>query len=164
MYAKLKHALPAVALGAAFVFAAPMQAEAQERARVVTDLNMRAGPGTNFPVVNVLNRGRTVHVHGCVRNFTWCDVTARGNRGWVSARYLEHDRTGDRLIGVAPVIGLPTITFGFGYWDHHYRDRHFYRDRHRWERDHWRGDRRWRDRDRWRGDRDRERWRDRDRG
>lgn len=150
------------AVGAA-IFAmtmVPTVASAATPARVVTDLNVRAGPGTQYPAVTVFPRNSRVDVIGCTRGTTWCDVAGRGVRGWVSARYLEFRSRGDRLIGPAygASVGLPIISFQIGtYWDNHYRDRSWYRDRSRWDRRH---DRRWSDRrdhrwdGRWERDRD----------
>ena len=165
------------AVGAA-IFAmtmVPTMASAATPARVVTDLNVRAGPGTQYPAVTVFPRNSRVNVIGCTRGTTWCDVSGRGVRGWVSARYLNMAPRGDRLIGRVPAsVAPPIITFQIGsYWDDHYRDRSWYRDRSRWDgrrdRDWGREDnRRWdgrRDRDRrWDGHRDRnsDRWDRRD--
>jgi len=127
------------AIGAA-IFAmtlAPSIASATSTARVVTDLNVRAGPGTQYPAVTVFPRASRVNVIGCTAGITWCDVSGRGVRGWVSARYLEFSHRGDRLIGptYGATVGLPIITFQIGsYWDRHYRDRSWYRDRSRWDR------------------------------
>jgi uncharacterized protein YraI len=159
---------PAILAGSLIaVLALPHEAEAQSRAVVTTDLNMRAGPGTQFPVVNVLTGGRSVTVQGCVRDLSWCDVTTRTDRGWVSARYLAEEQRRRPIVELAPSIGLPMISFQFGdYWDRHYSGREFYRDRDRWRRD-WDGPRRTRDADRrdwsrsddrdrrWDGERDR---------
>jgi uncharacterized protein YraI len=121
----------------------PSTASAATPALVVTDLNVRAGPGTQYPAVTVFPRNSRVTVIGCTTGITWCDVSGRGVRGWVSARYLNFSHRGDRLLGPAygASVGLPIITFQIGpYWDHHYRDRTWYRDRSRWDR---RPDRRW---------------------
>jgi uncharacterized protein YraI len=148
MRLKMMKALPALLAGSLVaVLALPDEAVAQSRAVVTTDLNMRAGPGTQFPVVNVLAGGRTVTVHGCVRNLTWCDVTTRSDRGWVSARYLAEERRGRPIVDLGPSFGLPVISFQFDYWDRHYSGRPFYRERDRWRRD-WDGPRRSRDADR----------------
>lgn len=167
MRLKIMKTFPAILAGSLVaLLALPHEAEAQSRAVVTTDLNMRAGPGTQFPVVNVLTGGRTVTVHGCVRNLSWCDVTTRRDRGWVSARYLTEERRRRPIVELGPSIGLPIISFQFGdYWDRHYSGRSFYRDRDRW-RGEWDGPRRSRDADRrewswdddrdWRGDRDRD--------
>lgn len=125
------------------------------------DVNLRAGPGTNYPRLGVVRRGTEVEIHGCLRGYSWCDISVGYERGWMSSRYIDRFYD-DRNVYVPQPRAYrpPVVTFGFGYWDRHYRDRDFYRYRDRDFRDRdWSRDRDWRDRDR---DRDRD-WRDRDR-
>ncbi|WP_102960408.1 SH3 domain-containing protein [Mangrovicella endophytica] len=131
----------------------------------VTNVNLRAGPSTAYPPVNVVGAGDRVRVFGCLSNRSWCDVSYDGQRGWMSSNYLAYSDRGRRYTGerVVPLIGAPIITYSFGdYWDNHYRGRRFYRDRDRY-RDIYRAgprrDRDWdrRDRDWDRRDRDRDR-------
>ena len=66
-----------------------------------------------------------------------CDTSWRGNRGWVSGRYLEALYRGRRVVvpRYATSIGLPVISFHFGsYWDDYYTGRPWYRDRQRWRK------------------------------
>lgn len=124
--------------------AMPIAASAQD-AITRADLNMRAGPSTAFPVVDVIPESAPVDVHGCVRGYTWCDVTSAGSRGWVSASYLSYARSGSYvpLAEYGPEIDLPIIAFSVGsYWDNYYRGRPWYAERTRW-RDRWQGN--WRD-------------------
>lgn len=52
-------------------------------------LNMRTGPGTNYPVVLALSQGMTVPVSHRNSEATWVRVTLPGGTvGWVSAPYL----------------------------------------------------------------------------
>jgi len=151
MKSRLK--LAALAVGA--MLAMPGIAAAAN-AFTTGNVNMRAGPSTQYPRVTTIPYGAPVEVYGCTGGWQWCDTSWRGIRGWVSASYLELLYR-DRRVYVpeyAPRIGVPVITFQFGsYWDRYYRDRPWYRDRYRWERG-------WDDRDRGRRDRD---WDDRDR-
>jgi uncharacterized protein YraI len=123
-------------LFAAFGFSLALSASAlATTAFVATDLNLRSGPSTAYPVVSVLPRGSSVEVFGCTDGYAWCDVARRGNRGWVSARYLEFPQRGRRLPVAEPLphLGVPIITFGFGqYWDDHYYDRPWYHERRRY--------------------------------
>lgn len=50
------------------------------------DLNLRAGPGTRYPVVATMPRGAIVDLADC--DGSWCVVGYRGVRGWASGRYL----------------------------------------------------------------------------
>lgn len=52
-----------------------------------TALNVRSGPGTNFRVVEVLQRGEVVDVEYCRSGWCFLDMGWQGN-GWSSQRYL----------------------------------------------------------------------------
>jgi len=56
-----------------------------------TNVNVRDGAGTGFPVVDVLRRGERVDIDFC--RGSWCFVNRRGPDGWVSANFLS--RGGD---------------------------------------------------------------------
>jgi len=107
-------------------------------ARVTVDLNMRAGPGTQYPVITTIPGGRAVDIYGCESGLNWCDVNWRGNRGWVYSDYLNYTYE-SRTRPVAewgPRIGLPVVSFSFGdYADRHYRGMPWYGDRDRWDHD-----------------------------
>ncbi len=124
------------------------------------NVNLRAGPGTQYPRVLVVPAGAPVAVFGCLQGYTWCDVEVDRERGWISARYLSifYDEQ-QAYVPYRPRVVVPRVTFGFGYWDRWYTDRPWYRD---WDRPHRRDWDRARDRD-WRRDRDRDWNRDRDR-
>ncbi|GAB4515196.1 MAG: hypothetical protein Tsb0019_13720 [Roseibium sp.] len=74
-----------------------LPAAAQSRpaiAYTTADLNMRTGPGTNYPVITTLPRGAGVTVFGCTPEFRWCDAAFVNARGWVSGRYLSYGGNG----------------------------------------------------------------------
>lgn len=124
-----------VLLGAAAIMGVATVGALAQNAYTTANVNMRAGPGTDYPVVVTLPNGAVVDVHGCLSGWSWCDTSWRGNRGWVSGRYLQMIYQNRRvyLPELAPRIGIPVITFQFGnYWDRWYRDRSWYRDRDRW--------------------------------
>lgn len=52
-----------------------------------TNVNMREGPGTNYPVVAVLRTGDQVQVNRC--RVSWCLVDFGRDRGWVSQSFLR---------------------------------------------------------------------------
>lgn len=134
---------------------------------------IHAGPDYDYPTLDIAYAGDGVEVHGCLSDYSWCDVGYRGLRGWIA---------GDELLGyyqdrrqpiayIGPYLGYGILSFSFdSYWDRHYRSRDFYRQRTRWQQfshNHPnRRDGRWdrgreHDGDRARSDRDRG---DRDRG
>lgn len=122
-----------LALAAAML--APAVAEAAT-AIATTNVNLRAGPSTAYPPVNVVRGGEDVEVYGCLSNRSWCDVDFYGQRGWMSSNYLAFVRGGRRYTGpeVVGYLGAPVVGYSFGrYWDDHYRGRDFYRDRRRWD-------------------------------
>ena len=51
-----------------------------------TDLNVRSGPGTQYPVVGSIQSGETVDAGGCTGS--WCQVNFNGGAGYASSRYL----------------------------------------------------------------------------
>ena len=102
-----------------------------------TSVTMRAGPGGDFPPVVYLRRGTPTEVYGCLDEFTWCDVDADGQRGWVRGSKLDIAYQGRRVLlpYYGPRIGLPIVTFSFNdYWGRYYSDRPFFADRERWGR------------------------------
>jgi hypothetical protein len=55
-------------------------------ATVLTDLNMRSGPGTGYGVILILPRGVVIDVLGCQAN--WCEVTYANTVGYVSQTFI----------------------------------------------------------------------------
>ena len=112
--------------------ASPARAEPAYAAKTA---HLRAGPGRSYPVVAVLPSGLPVEILGCVAGYTWCDVIAGRQRGWVYARNLWH-RHGDvdgPVLDHGAEIGIAIVGFLLlDYWRDHYRDRPWYGDRNRW--------------------------------
>ncbi|WP_137387793.1 SH3 domain-containing protein [Rhodoligotrophos defluvii] len=99
-------------------------------------VNMRAGPGTDYPRVATVPEGSPVTIHGCTAGYRWCDTSWRNQRGWISANYLNWASYRGRSVylpNYAGVIGVPVIGFYFDdYWYDYYRYRPWYKHRHRW--------------------------------
>jgi len=98
---------------------------------------MRAGPDYDYPTLRRIARGARVNVYGCLRDWNWCDVDYRSDRGWVPASDLSADYRGRRqgFGSIAPYLGLGVLPFLFDdYWNDHYRGRPFYNQRDRWQR------------------------------
>jgi hypothetical protein len=55
-------------------------------------LNVRAGPGTRYAVIDVLQRGARVQVDVCQNG--WCWISHRGPSGWVSQNHLDRVGSG----------------------------------------------------------------------
>jgi hypothetical protein len=54
-------------------------------ARIVSDVNMRAGPGNGQAVLATISRGTPVEVVDCRQ---WCEVVFAGQRGWVYKSFI----------------------------------------------------------------------------
>lgn len=112
-------------------------------------LNVRAGPGRDYPTIDTVRRDTKVTVHGCLRRYDWCDVSKGRMRGWVDGDSLVIPYRGRRvgMIEYGPRIQMPIISFNFdSYWDNNYRRASFYRERASW-RERWQNWARDQDRD-----------------
>ena len=93
------------------------------------NVNLRAGPGTQYPIVAVLHAGDPVEINGCISSWTWCDVEWRGYRGWAagsSLQVLYQQRRGPITL-YGRYLGIPFLGFSIeSYWNNHYRSRPFY--------------------------------------
>ncbi|MGF0539706.1 SH3 domain-containing protein [Agrobacterium sp. ES01] len=125
-------------IAATFAMSALAPAIAQAAQGFATaNVNLRAGPSTQYPAVTVIPEGARLDIGGCMRSANWCDVNYRGIRGWVSASYLQASYRQQR-VHVGPQyyspLGIPNVTFSVGsYWDRNYRGRDFYRERNDWD-------------------------------
>lgn len=52
------------------------------------NVNLRAGPGTEYAVLSWLTRGTHANVVGCVADRPWCEVVVGRRRGFVNVAYL----------------------------------------------------------------------------
>ena len=101
----------------------------------ITNVNLRAGPGTDYPVIVTVPNRAWIAILGCLADYGWCDVFFEGNRGWMRSIYLAGWYQGYYypLRDYAPQLGFPVVTFDVGtYWDAYYRNRPFYAERARW--------------------------------
>lgn len=120
-------------LAAGLFLAASSAAGALAQDAVTTaDLNVRAGPGTQYEIIDSLPEGAAVDTLTC--SGSWCRVRGEGVEGWVSAAYLE--RVGRaRVYRPAPPVFVPPPVYGPGYG---YRPRPPRWDRPGWDRPGWR--------------------------
>jgi PKD repeat protein len=76
-------------------------------ATATTDLNIRGGPGTGYPVLGLLRAGQSAKITGVSADRGWWQIEFSGaadERGWVSARYVSAENTGD-----VPVVQSPSL-------------------------------------------------------
>jgi uncharacterized protein YraI len=86
-----------------------------------TPLNIRSGPGIQYPIVGVIRDGGSAWSRGC--QFGWCHVDYHGVRGWSSGAYLTSSAVAvaPPAVAVAPpyyaqpyYYGSPGIGIGLG--------------------------------------------------
>ncbi len=109
---------------------------------VVEGVNLRAGPGVDYPVVAPLPQGTPAEIYGCLPGWTWCDIAVNGPegglRGWAAGPRLQLAYNGQPvdLPEYGPQFGLPIIGFDFdNYWGSYYRGEPWFGDRGRWRGD-----------------------------
>lgn len=93
------------------VIAAP--ALAATMATATTDLNVRAGPGPDFPVQTVIAEDGQATVNGCIENSKWCQVSVNGTTGWAYSEYLVASVDGTQTVIVErpQAVGVDRITY-----------------------------------------------------
>lgn len=73
-------------------------AVAQTAVTATTDLNVRTGPGPQFPVMGVIATGETANLQGCIEGSKWCSVTTKAGEGWAYSEYLTGDFGGGVVV------------------------------------------------------------------
>jgi len=125
----------ALGFAAAALAAMPVTSYAQQMAYTAKDVNLRAGPSRDYPVVAILRGGISISITGCISDYRWCDVVAGPYRGWVYAQNIVYPYQGDNVpvLTFGALIGIGIITFSIGsYWDDHYRASPWYPQRYYW--------------------------------
>ncbi|MBD0413908.1 DUF1236 domain-containing protein [Oryzicola mucosus] len=73
-------------------------AMAQSSVTASTDLNVRSGPGPNYPVVGMIGAGQAAPLNGCLESGKWCSVTTATGEGWVYSDYLVGEFGGSQVV------------------------------------------------------------------
>lgn len=82
----------------AVVLLASSSAFAQTAVIATTDLNVRAGPGPQYPIVGSISANGEANLAGCLENSKWCQVSAAGAEGWAYSDYLVADNAGTQVV------------------------------------------------------------------
>lgn len=70
------------------------------------DLDVRAGPGRDYPVLGVVGTDREATLLGCDSASEWCEIESGAVSGWVDSEFLVAEGGGDVYINEGPVDGL----------------------------------------------------------
>jgi uncharacterized protein YraI len=120
---------------AAALWVAPGISAAQQLAYAAKDVNLRAGPDRDYPVVAIARTGVALTVMGCLPDYRWCDVIVGASRGWVYAGNIAYPYQGATVpvLTYGALLGIGIVTFSIGsYWDDHYRYDPWYPQRPYW--------------------------------
>lgn len=119
----MKHLLFAIKI-AVFVPLLATAALSQTQGFTTTSVHMRAGPGTNYPVVATLPQDATIEIYGCQTGYSWCDTGWNSARGWISSNYILTESDGSKKVMnpvVAAALGIAIVEFSQAYWENHYQ-------------------------------------------
>lgn len=102
-----------ILLAGAVLIASAGLAQAEMMATTINDLNVRAGPGPQYPTVGLATRGSSAVLDGCIQGSRWCRVDVNGMRGWVYADYLQVDQGGSAVVVEQHQadLGVPAVTY-----------------------------------------------------
>lgn len=127
MWITRRYVLGAFAAMLVAVMSSP--ALAATRGATVSSVNLRAGPGTWYPVVMTMPPSAALTIYGCLDAASWCDVSWGGARGWVSSNYVSVYYQGQTVAlspALIPMIGLTVVAFNQAYWNTHYAAQPWY--------------------------------------
>ena len=54
----------------------------------MTPLNVRSGPGPQYPVIGAIPTNGQATVLGCIEGSLWCQVSIWRQQGWAYSKYL----------------------------------------------------------------------------
>jgi uncharacterized protein YraI len=88
-------------------------AQAEMSATTISDIDVRTGPGSQYPTVGTATRGSEAVLDGCVAGSRWCRIDVNGMRGWVYAQYLSVEQNGGPVIVDKHIdaLGVPVVTY-----------------------------------------------------
>lgn len=86
-------------------------AMAETSATAMTDLNLRAGPGPMYKIMDVIPADGQVEVNGCIESADWCEVVLDGQTGWSYAPYLRSEEDESTLTQAAENDSVAVVEF-----------------------------------------------------
>jgi uncharacterized protein YraI len=96
---------------AAAVLAAALPVAANAATAVTTsNVNLREGPSTDYPVIMTLPASAAVDVEGCAQG--WCKVAYSGTEGWMSEGFLQGLSSPPTIVLPVPIV-VPRHHYGY---------------------------------------------------
>lgn len=80
----------------------------QTLATAITPLNIRSGPGPEYPVIGSIPTNGQATVMGCIEGSLWCQITYNGAQGWAYSQYMQS--TGIRTLPPVAYTAPPATT------------------------------------------------------
>jgi uncharacterized protein YraI len=77
------------------------------KAFATAHLNIRTGPGEQFPIAGEMKWESHGEVDVCTPDYVWCHITTANGIGWAAAHYLADK--GQPLSQLAPQSGVPVV-------------------------------------------------------
>ena len=118
-------------LAGALLLAGAGLADGADAATVRSELNLRAGPGTDYGVVAVMPAGAEVDVRDC--SGAWCRVAWGRAEGYVHADYLADEP--DEIDAPAASGPAPLFNFGVSTWSFGSSGDHGWSNHRGWDTD-----------------------------
>lgn len=105
--------LKLLASAAVAVLALAGSAHAQQAVVASTDLNVRSGPGPQYPVIGLIGIDEQATLMGCVDGSQWCQVSTGNVEGWAYADYLIGDNAGVEVVVTKrpPEMEVPVVVY-----------------------------------------------------
>jgi uncharacterized protein YraI len=77
----------------------------------VTPLNIRSGPGPEYPVIGAIPTNGKAMIVGCIQGSLWCQVTVGSTQGWAYSQFLVATLSGRSLAVSEGIAQFPTVTY-----------------------------------------------------
>jgi len=77
----------------------------------VIPLNVRSGPGPQYPVVGAIPANGKATVIGCIQDSMWCQVNIGGKQAWAYSKYLTATLSGRSLAVSEGLRQFPAVTY-----------------------------------------------------
>jgi uncharacterized protein YraI len=105
----IRTAISMAALATATALASP--ASAATLAAATTPLNIRSGPGPQFPVIGAIRQNGRALIQGCIAGSLWCEVNYLGQQGWAYSEYMTMNVAGRPMTLSEYRVRIPAIAY-----------------------------------------------------